>query len=104
VSVDDLGYTNDGIFHIGVRYGFRDETDIPAAIALAAAQGLERPVELADASYFLSRVNLVRGPHRHMARWRKSLFLTMARHAANPVEYFNLPEDRTIVMGGHITL
>jgi len=39
-----------------------------------------------------------------MARWRTSLFLTLARHSANPAEYFNLPEDRTIVMGGHITV
>jgi len=39
-----------------------------------------------------------------MARWRKALFLTMARHSANPVEYFNLPVDRTIAMGGHITV
>ena len=105
VTIDDLGYADDGIFHISMRYGFRDETDIPAAIALAeATEGLEHPVDLQNASYFLSHVNLRRGPQPNMAGWRKMLFLTMARHAANPVEYFNLPFDRTIVMGGHITL
>ncbi|MBA3747194.1 MAG: potassium transporter Kup [Solirubrobacterales bacterium] len=104
ISVHELGYTDDGIFHVGVRYGFRDTTDIPAAIALAATQGFEHEVDLTNASYFLSRITLSRGEHRHMARWRKSLFLTLARHSANPVEYFNLPEDRTIVMGGHITV
>jgi len=104
ISVDDLGYSNDGIFHLSVRYGFRDTTDLPAAIALATTQGLECEVDLDNASYFLSRADLRRGEHRHMARWRTSLFLTLARHAANPAEYFNLPEDRTIVMGGHITV
>jgi KUP system potassium uptake protein len=41
VTVDDLGYRDDGIFHVGVRYGFRDDTDIPAALALAAREGME---------------------------------------------------------------
>ena len=33
-----------------------------------------------------------------MATWRKKLFLAISRNAANPVEVFHLPEDRTIVM------
>jgi KUP system potassium uptake protein len=104
VTVDDLGYADDGITHLTMRYGFRDDTDIPAAIALAAEQGLECPVDLDNASYFLSHVNLRRGPQRTMARWREALFLALARHSANPAEYFNLPLERTIVMGGHVTL
>ena len=104
LRVDDLGYSDDGIFHLTVRYGFQDETDIPAAIALASQSGLEGSVDLENASYFLSRVVLRRGRENHMAGWRKALFLTIARHAANPVEYFNLPIDRTVVMGGHITI
>jgi KUP system potassium uptake protein len=104
ITVDDLGYTDDGIFHVAVRYGFQDDVDIPAAIALATTEGLECQVDLDEASYFVSRVVLRRGPGGGMARWRKVLFLAMARHAANPVEYFNLPIDRTVVMGGHITV
>ena len=104
VTVDELGYTDDGIFHVGVRYGFRDETDIPAALALTANRGLECQVDLEHATYFISRVTLRRGPDKNMSRWRKALFLTIARNAANPVEYFRLPDERTIVMGGHINV
>ncbi|HUR84799.1 MAG TPA: potassium transporter Kup [Solirubrobacteraceae bacterium] len=104
ITVDDLGYTDDGIFHLGVRYGFRDETDIPAALALAAGQGLECPVDLQHATYFVSRVTLRRGPTKNLARWRKALFLVLARNAADPVKYFRLPDERTIVMGGHISI
>jgi KUP system potassium uptake protein len=39
-----------------------------------------------------------------MPRWQEALFLTLARHAANPVEYFNLPIERTVVMGGQIVV
>ena len=50
-------------------------------------------MDLDGASYFLSRVMLRRGRDGNMARWRKVLFLSLARHAANPVEYFNLPSS-----------
>uniref|UniRef100_UPI00384BD54B KUP/HAK/KT family potassium transporter n=2 Tax=Actinomadura TaxID=1988 RepID=UPI00384BD54B len=54
------------------------------------------------ASYFLSRgvLRLTRAPG--MRRWRKRLFLALARNAANPAEYFALPETRTVHMGSQI--
>ena len=39
-----------------------------------------------------------------MSTWRKKLFLTMARNAANPAEYFRLPDDQTVTMGERIKL
>ena len=39
-----------------------------------------------------------------MATWRKKLFLAISRNAANPVEVFHLPDERTVVMGSHIEL
>ena len=104
VTVDDLGYSNDGIVHITARYGFKDKVNVPDAIGLAQRRGLEAHVNLASASYFVSRLELRRGRGKHMASWRTALFLTMSRHAANPVQYFNLPIDRTVVMGAQITI
>jgi KUP system potassium uptake protein len=39
-----------------------------------------------------------------MSGWRKTLFLTMAHNAANPAEYFGLPDARTVTMGERIDL
>ncbi len=39
-----------------------------------------------------------------MAMWRKKLFVAIARNASNPVQYFNLPDERTVVMGAHVEL
>jgi KUP system potassium uptake protein len=39
-----------------------------------------------------------------MARWRKRLFTTMARNAASPADFFNLPSDRVVTTGSHIAL
>jgi KUP system potassium uptake protein len=104
VTVDELGFADDGIFHVTARYGFKDQVNVPDAVGLAQRRGLAAPVNLASASYFVSRLELRRGRQRHMARWRKALFLTMSRHAANPAEYFGLPINRTVVMGAQITI
>ena len=39
-----------------------------------------------------------------MARWRKRLFVAIARNAASPVDYFHLPGDRTVSIGSQIEL
>ena len=38
-----------------------------------------------------------------MARWRKRLF-AVGHNAADPVDYFGLPLERTIIMGSQIPL
>ncbi|HET7279606.1 MAG TPA: hypothetical protein VFJ22_16120 [Dermatophilaceae bacterium] len=43
-------------------------------------------------------------PGREMSRWRKRLFLGLAHNAASPIEYFRLPEDRTVAMGAVVVL
>ena len=32
VTVDDLGYTDDGITHVTARFGFQDDLDVPATL------------------------------------------------------------------------
>jgi KUP system potassium uptake protein len=99
VSVDDLGDADDGIFAITARFGFQDVPDIPAALRLAAAKYPRLGLDPERASYFLSRATLVLTDEKGLARWRKKLFLLLARNAANPAEVFCLPENRTVVMG-----
>lgn len=64
-SVDHLGYGDDGILRVTVRYGFQDDPDVPAALDLAPGQDLERSADLQGRS---SRagcsclLDLARGP------------------------------------------
>ena len=104
LSIDDLGYRDDGITHITGRFGFQDVLDVPALLRLAAAQGLEGDPQLENPSYFVSRISIIAGDKPGMAKWRKKLFLAISRNAANPVEVFHLPDERTVVMGSHIEL
>jgi KUP system potassium uptake protein len=101
LTFDDLGYADDGITHVTARYGFLDATDVPRALRLAGADP-ERAIDTAAASYFLSRITIVPTRAPGMRRWRKKLFVAISHNAADPVEYFALPGDRTVFMGSHI--
>jgi KUP system potassium uptake protein len=104
LEIDDLGYRDDGITHITGRYGFQDPMDVPRLLRLAAERGVEGDPSFEHPSYFVSKIQIVVGDSPGMAKWRKRLFLAISRNAANPVEVFHLPDDRTVVMGSHIEL
>ena len=103
ISVDDLGYRDDGITQLTARFGFQDSIDIPNTLRLAAEE-VEGDVDLEDVSYFVSRIRIVVTDTPGMARWRKRLFTAIARNAADPVPYFHVPDECTVVMGSHIEL
>jgi len=104
LEIDELGYADDGITHVRASYGFQDDPNVPAALRLCAARGLERPIDVEGASFFLSHMTIIPTPAKGMARWRKRLFVGMARNAANASEYFQLPVDNVVVVGSHIEL
>ncbi len=99
LALDELGFSDDHIVHLDVHFGFQDRTDLPAALRLACAREPALDLDLERASYFLSRVSPKLTDAPGMARWRKRLFLALARNAANPAESFDLPESRTVIMG-----
>jgi KUP system potassium uptake protein len=111
VSPDDrfgvmlLGRGRYKVIYVNVRVGYRDDSNVPAALALARKRGLlERNLDLEGASYFLSRIQIVRTGERNLARWRKRIFLAMARNAASPIEHFGLPAARTVEVGSQVGL
>jgi KUP system potassium uptake protein len=101
--MDDLGFANDGITHVTACFGYMDEVNVPSVLAIIAERPeLECVLEVDTANYFLSEIELRRGHVPGMSRWRKGLFVATSRIAADPVEYFGLPLDRTIVMGSKV--
>lgn len=97
--LEDLDH--DGITRVVLRLGFQDRVDVPATLRSA---GGRLDLDLESASYFVSRVAVVLTSGAGMARWRKRLFVAISRNAANPVDYFKLPDDRTIEVSTHIRL
>ncbi|MDO9407526.1 potassium transporter Kup [Patulibacter sp.] len=105
IVFDPLGHDHDGYSHITLRFGFQDRPDVPAALALArrSPRGLEVDFNPYHATYFLSHITIVADRSPGMARWRKKLFLTMARNASSPADYFGLPAERVVTLGSRIT-
>ncbi|MCW2621502.1 MAG: kup, partial [Frankiales bacterium] len=103
LEFDDLGDPDDGIFYLRMRYGFADEPDIPQAVALAQERGLvEGHTDTGAATYYLSRAIIHKRPGGGLGRFRKALFVFLARQATAP--NFALPPERTVVMGSHVKL
>ncbi|MEU4291976.1 potassium transporter Kup [Kribbella sp. NPDC026596] len=100
--VDDLGYGDDGITHVTARFGYMETPDVPAALATLDPADTEGLLDLENASYFLSKIELRRGPENTMAGWRKHLFIATSHITADAAEFFNLPRDRTLIIGSHI--
>jgi len=104
VEVDELGYEDDGILHITLRYGFQDNQNVPAALLQATEEGLEVDIDVANAIYFVSKITIVHGDDPGMRPWRKKLFLGLSRMSTSPVELFDLPDQRIVTMGSYIEL
>jgi KUP system potassium uptake protein len=104
LRLDDLGYTDDGISHVTARFGYMQDPNVPSVLALADAAGLEGPLDLGEASYFLSTIELRVGDQPGMMRWRKRLFVATSRITTDAAEYFGLPRERTVIMGSRITV
>jgi KUP system potassium uptake protein len=104
ITVDELGYKDDRIIHVSARFGYMDQTNVPGLLPLIREAELESPLDDDKLSYFLSRIELHLGSTPGMSRWRKRLFLATSRITADATEYFQLPRERTLVMGSRIEL
>jgi KUP system potassium uptake protein len=93
------------VFHVTVRAGYHDPLDVPAALRLCRKQGLlERNLDLEHASYFVSRIVIKPTDAAPVQAWRKKLFVGMARNAASPIDAFQLPSEKTVIIGSQVAL
>lgn len=98
-SVKDLGQ---GFYRMSLRYGFLEETDVPAALKRADICG--GPFEMMKTSFFLSRQTLLPSAKPGMALWREKLFAWMLRNAASAMEFFRLPTNRVVELGSQVEI
>ena len=90
-----------GLYNVDARFGFREEPDLPAALALAARYGLE--LEEMTTTYFVARARIVDGPGG-MPRWRCGLFAWMMRQSEGAASYFKLPANQVVELGTQVML
>ncbi|MET0180091.1 MAG: potassium transporter Kup [Novosphingobium sp.] len=98
-SVKDLGQ---GFYKVVLRFGFLEETDVPAALKHMSMCGA--PFEMMKTSFFLSRQTLIASSKPGMAIWREKLFSWMLRNAVSAMEFFRLPSNRVVELGSQIEI
>jgi len=91
-----------GFYRVEIRYGFKDDPDIPRDLALCAKDGLV--LEPMATTYFIGRESVIPQPKSEMAFWRERLFVAMHRNSDSVSRYFKLPPNRVVELGGQILL
>jgi KUP system potassium uptake protein len=102
VEVDPLGRTDDGIIRVTARFGYMETPDVPHTLRMLEPTKTEGSISMDDASYFLSKIDLVKGDEPSMPAWRTNLFVATSHLSADAAEFFCLPPDRTLIMGSRI--
>src|SRR5246127_292007 len=102
VEVDPLGRTDDGIIHVTARFGYMETPDVPHTLHTLEPTQTEGSISMDDASYFLSKIDLVKGDELSMPAWQTNLFVATSHLSADAAEFFCLPQDRTLIMGSRI--
>ena len=91
-------------FHtVTVRYGFMDEPNVPRAMAQLRLMNFR--FNLLETSFFVGREKVVAaGGTRGIWSWRKRLFIFLQRTMLSATEYFRIPSNRVVELGGQIDI
>ena len=92
----------DSCWIVTVRFGFKDEVDVPKALEMLRDQGVM--LDPMRTSYFLSRSTVVPTLGGGMANWREKLFANMHRNASSTADFLNLPPNRVIELGAKVQI
>ena len=102
ITIRNLG---NGIHQVIGRYGFMENPNVPgllASLPLHAIPGSRLEKAEMETTYYLGRETLIPDGPSGMMRWRKRLFIVMARNAQSASAFFGLPPNRVVEMGAQV--
>ncbi|MEY3300952.1 MAG: putative potassium transport system protein kup 1 [Pseudomonadota bacterium] len=97
VTVEKLPHN---FYKVTVKYGFKDEPDLPKDLALHAKNGIN--IDPMNSSYFIGKEILLATPKENMNYWRKKLFIGLFRSAETITNQFKLPPNRVVELGSQV--
>jgi KUP system potassium uptake protein len=93
------------VYTIRLRYGFMDEPSILRALAQCRVGGFR--FNLMETSFIIGREKLRQRPrprHKGLWRWRDALFILMSNNTLDATEFFRIPANRVVELGGQIEI
>jgi KUP system potassium uptake protein len=97
----EIGELGKGFYTIRVRYGFMDEPNILRALAQCRVGGFR--FNLMETSFIIGREKLRLRPRPRRSalwRWRDRLFILMSNNTLDATEFFRIPPNRVVELGG----
>ena len=101
----DIHEVGKGFHTMRVRYGFMDEPNVVRALAQCRVQHFH--INLMETSFFIGREKLkLRARTRRTAlwSWRDRLFIVLTNLAVDATEFFRIPPNRVVELGGQIEI
>jgi KUP system potassium uptake protein len=98
-EIQALGH---GCWHVTLNFGFKNEPDVPKALAQIQHLGCE--LDPMTTSYFLSRETIIPTLGSGMAPWREKIFAQMHRNASSAADFLNLPSNAVVELGSKVCI
>ena len=90
-------------FHTVVaNYGFMQNPNVPRVLKHCGSQGLD--FDPMDTSFFVGRVKIVPRRKSRLGRIRCKVFEALHRNALAATEFFRIPSNRVIELGGQVEI
>ena len=112
LEIDERGK---GFYTMLVRYGFMDEPNVMRALAQCRLEHFH--INLMETSFFIGREKLRLRSRRRLAfgrwwgpepfvflAWRDRLFIFLSNLALDATEFFRIPPNRVVELGGQIEI
>ena len=92
-----------GFYTMRVRYGYLDEPNVMRALAQARVQHFR--INLMETSFFIGREKVRPQARRtRFWRWRDRLFILLNNLSLDATEFFRIPPNRVVELGGQIEI
>jgi KUP system potassium uptake protein len=92
----------EGFYRVRAHYGFMERPDVQHVVAICCDHGMSADPD--ETTYYVGRAHLLPTGPAPMVRWRKRLFAFMAWNASSATDFFRIPQDRVVELGGRIEL
>jgi KUP system potassium uptake protein len=86
-----------GFHRVIAHYGFMETPNVASIVERCCRDTLGKSLD--DVTYYLGRPTLIPGTRTRMMKWRKLLFVFLARNSRPATQFFGIPADRVVELG-----
>ena len=98
----EVVHLGDNFHSVVARYGFMQQPNVPRVLERCDLQGLT--FNMMETSFFVGRVTIVPARKSRFGAMRCKIFEAMHRNALAATEFFRIPPNRVIELGGQVEI